>query len=100
MAGLPKLCVATPWGVACRCDRVEIIQKVAPRSGPVKAAIIILDSSVNVEEDQTFIDENVTAAVITIGKCRINVVLVYLEGDRPIDPYLKSALSSGLTKSF
>ncbi|GBP83806.1 hypothetical protein EVAR_56989_1 [Eumeta japonica] len=32
--------------------------------GPVKAAIIVLDSGVDVEEDQTLIDENVTAAVI------------------------------------
>ncbi|GBP91339.1 hypothetical protein EVAR_57756_1 [Eumeta japonica] len=50
---------------------------VAPRAGPVKAAILILDSDVDVEEDQTLIDENVTAAVVTAGNCRIGVVSVY-----------------------
>ncbi|GBP24119.1 Retrovirus-related Pol polyprotein from type-1 retrotransposable element R1 [Eumeta japonica] len=58
------------------------------RRGPVKAAIIILDSGVDVEEDQTLIDENVTAAVIVAGSCSIGVVSVYFEGDTPIGPYL------------
>ncbi|GBP82534.1 hypothetical protein EVAR_91659_1 [Eumeta japonica] len=54
--------------------------------GPVKAAIIVLDSGVDVEEDQTLIDENVTAAVIVAGNCRIGVVSVYFEGHahRPV----------------
>ncbi|GBP92810.1 Putative 115 kDa protein in type-1 retrotransposable element R1DM [Eumeta japonica] len=59
-----------------------------PRAGPVKAAILILDSDVDVEEDQTLIDENVTAAVVTAGNCRIGVVSVYFECDKPIGPYL------------
>ncbi|GBP42628.1 hypothetical protein EVAR_87179_1 [Eumeta japonica] len=42
----------------------RLIQRMALHMGLVKAAIIILDSDINVEEDQTFIDENVTAAVI------------------------------------
>ncbi|GBP98472.1 hypothetical protein EVAR_59898_1 [Eumeta japonica] len=46
------------------------------------------DSGVDVEEDQTLIDENVTAAVIVAGSCRIGVVSVYFEGDMPIGPYL------------
>ncbi|GBP00241.1 hypothetical protein EVAR_66469_1 [Eumeta japonica] len=53
-----------------------------------KAAILILDSDVDVEEDQTLIDENVTAAVVTAGNCRIGVVSVYFECDKPIGPYL------------
>ncbi|GBP91335.1 Putative 115 kDa protein in type-1 retrotransposable element R1DM [Eumeta japonica] len=59
-----------------------------PRAGPVKAAILIPDSDVDVEEDQTLIDENVTAAVVTAGNCRIGVVSVYFECDKPIGPYL------------
>ncbi|GBP21028.1 Retrovirus-related Pol polyprotein from type-1 retrotransposable element R1 [Eumeta japonica] len=48
----------------------------------------VLDSGVDVEEDQTLIDENVTAAVIVAGNRRIGVVSVYFEGDMPIGPYL------------
>ncbi|GBP23732.1 Putative 115 kDa protein in type-1 retrotransposable element R1DM [Eumeta japonica] len=66
----------------------RVVQKAIPRRGPVKADIIILDSDVDVEEDQTLIDENVTAAVIVAGNCRIGVVSVYFEGDMPIGPYL------------
>ncbi|GBP90792.1 Retrovirus-related Pol polyprotein from type-1 retrotransposable element R1 [Eumeta japonica] len=66
----------------------RVIQKATPRRGPVKAAIIVLDSGVDVEEDQTLIDENVTAAVIVAGNYRIGVVSVYFEGDIPIGPYL------------
>ncbi|GBP97306.1 Putative 115 kDa protein in type-1 retrotransposable element R1DM [Eumeta japonica] len=66
----------------------RVVQKATPRRGPVKAAIIVLDSGVDVEEDQTLIDENVTAAVIVAGNCRIGVVSVYFEGDMPIGPYL------------
>ncbi|GBP08078.1 Putative 115 kDa protein in type-1 retrotransposable element R1DM [Eumeta japonica] len=66
----------------------RVIQKATPRRGPVKAAIIVLDSGVDVEEDQTLINENVTAAVIVAGNCRIGVVLVYFEGDMPIGSYL------------
>ncbi|GBP04472.1 hypothetical protein EVAR_55306_1 [Eumeta japonica] len=66
----------------------RVIQWMAPRAKPVKAAIVILDSDVDVEEDQTLIDENVTSAVITAGSCRIGVVSVYFEGDKPIGPYL------------
>ncbi|GBP68192.1 hypothetical protein EVAR_23343_1 [Eumeta japonica] len=42
---------------------------------------------VDVEENQTLIDENVAAAVIKAGNCRIGVVSVYLEGDQSA-PYL------------
>ncbi|GBP97792.1 Retrovirus-related Pol polyprotein from type-1 retrotransposable element R1 [Eumeta japonica] len=47
-----------------------------------------LKRDVDVEEDQTLIDENVTAAVVTAGNCRIGVVSVYFECDKPIGPYL------------
>ncbi|GBP51703.1 hypothetical protein EVAR_96254_1 [Eumeta japonica] len=68
--------------------RMQGHQRMAPRIGPVKAAIIILDSGVDVEEDQRLIDENVTASVITAGNCRIGVVSMYLEGAKSIGPYL------------
>ncbi|GBP33038.1 Putative 115 kDa protein in type-1 retrotransposable element R1DM [Eumeta japonica] len=64
----------------------RVVQKTAPRRGPVKAAIIILNSDVDVEEDQTLNGENVAAAVIKAGNCRIGVVSVYFEGDMPIGP--------------
>ncbi|GBP48762.1 hypothetical protein EVAR_32782_1 [Eumeta japonica] len=66
----------------------RVVQKVTTRRRPVKAAIIILNSGVDVEEDQTLIDRNVTAAVIKAGNCRIGVVSMYFEGDIPIGPYL------------
>ncbi|GBP96407.1 hypothetical protein EVAR_90504_1 [Eumeta japonica] len=42
----------------------RVVQKTAPRRGPVKAAIMVLNSDVDVEEDQTLNGENVAAAVI------------------------------------
>ncbi|GBP97782.1 Putative 115 kDa protein in type-1 retrotransposable element R1DM [Eumeta japonica] len=66
----------------------RVVQKTAPRRGPVKAAIMVLNSDVDVEEDQTLNGENVAAAVIKAGNCRIGVVSVYFEGDMPIGPYL------------
>ncbi|GBP97665.1 hypothetical protein EVAR_67998_1 [Eumeta japonica] len=59
----------------------------ALRAGLVKAAILILDSGMDVE-DQTLIDENIKAAVITAGSYRIGVMSVYFEGDKSIGPYL------------
>ncbi|GBP24846.1 hypothetical protein EVAR_14179_1 [Eumeta japonica] len=47
-----------------------------------------LQRGVNVEEDQTLIDKNVTVIVIKAGKCRIGIVLAYFEEDKPIDLYL------------
>ncbi|GBP79645.1 hypothetical protein EVAR_45601_1 [Eumeta japonica] len=55
--------------------------KRAPHIGSVKAVKIILDSAIKLEEDQTLIDENVIAAVITAENCKIGDVSVYLEGD-------------------
>ncbi|GBP96468.1 hypothetical protein EVAR_48131_1 [Eumeta japonica] len=68
--------------------KLRVVQKTAPRRGPVKAAIMVLNSDVDVEEDQTLNGENVAAAVIKAGNCRIGVVSVYFEGDMPIGPYL------------
>ncbi|GBP58761.1 hypothetical protein EVAR_35540_1 [Eumeta japonica] len=42
----------------------------------------------DVKEVQTFINENFTPAMITAGKCRIGIILVYFEGDKPIGSYL------------
>ncbi|GBP96903.1 hypothetical protein EVAR_84156_1 [Eumeta japonica] len=66
----------------------RVVQKTAPWRGPVKAAIMVLNSDVDVEEDQNLNGENVAAAVIKAGNCRIGVVSVYFEGDMPIGPYL------------
>ncbi|GBP34433.1 hypothetical protein EVAR_25036_1 [Eumeta japonica] len=68
----------------------RVIQRVAPRTRqtvrPIKTAIIILGSDVDDEEDQTLIDKNVTATLITAGNCRTNVVWVYLESAKSIGP--------------
>ncbi|GBP96049.1 hypothetical protein EVAR_63148_1 [Eumeta japonica] len=40
-----------------------------PRREPNKTAIIVLDSGVDVEEDQTLIDENVIAAGLVLCRC-------------------------------
>ncbi|GBP01660.1 hypothetical protein EVAR_90457_1 [Eumeta japonica] len=53
---------------------------------------MVLNSDVDVEEDQTLNGENVAAAVIKAGNCRIGVVSVYFEGDMPIGPYLDRAI--------
>ncbi|GBP88699.1 Putative 115 kDa protein in type-1 retrotransposable element R1DM [Eumeta japonica] len=68
--------------------RSKLATRAADRTGPVKAALIIQDNDVDVETDQTLIDENVTAPVIKAGNCRVGVVSVYLEGDKPIGPFL------------
>ncbi|GBP51326.1 Histone-lysine N-methyltransferase SETMAR [Eumeta japonica] len=39
-----------------------------------------------VEENQTLIEESGTATVIKAGKCKIDIVSVYCEGDMPIGP--------------
>ncbi|GBP18447.1 hypothetical protein EVAR_93850_1 [Eumeta japonica] len=67
---------------------LRVIQRMVLRIGSVKATIIILDSGVDVKEDQTLIDENVTAAVIIDGNYRIGIVSMYLEGEKPIGSYL------------
>ncbi|GBP89237.1 Putative 115 kDa protein in type-1 retrotransposable element R1DM [Eumeta japonica] len=66
----------------------RVVQKTTPRRGPDKAAIINLNSDVDVEEDQTLNGENVAAAIIKAGNCRIGIVSMYFEGDMPIGPYL------------
>ncbi|GBP25149.1 hypothetical protein EVAR_19631_1 [Eumeta japonica] len=50
-----------------RYSSCRVIQRMAPRAEPVKAAILILDSDVDFEEDQTLFDVNVITAVITAG---------------------------------
>ncbi|GBO99885.1 hypothetical protein EVAR_74262_1 [Eumeta japonica] len=60
----------------------------ASRTGALEAAILMLDSEVEVEEDQILTYENAITAEITAGNCRIGVMSVYLEGDTPIGPYL------------
>ncbi|GBP87883.1 hypothetical protein EVAR_63822_1 [Eumeta japonica] len=45
-------------------------------------------SGVDVEEDQTLDDEDVAATIIKAEKCRIGVMSMYFEGDKPIGPYL------------
>ncbi|GBP96374.1 hypothetical protein EVAR_65704_1 [Eumeta japonica] len=71
--------------------------------GPVKAAIMVLNSDVDVEEDQTLNGENVAAAVIKAGNCRIGVVSVYFEETCPSARTSiacdTSAQNSGPTKS-
>ncbi|GBP51033.1 hypothetical protein EVAR_37191_1 [Eumeta japonica] len=62
--------------------RYQVVQKVAPRRGPVKAAINP-ESGVDVEDDQTPIDENVTFTVAKAGSCRIGIVSVYFKGGKP-----------------
>ncbi|GBP93910.1 hypothetical protein EVAR_90910_1 [Eumeta japonica] len=73
------------------------------RGGPVKAAIMVLNSDVDVEEDQTLNGENVAAAVIKAGNCRIGVVSVYFEETCPSARTSiacdTSAQNSGPTKS-
>ncbi|GBP04183.1 hypothetical protein EVAR_19131_1 [Eumeta japonica] len=73
------------------------------RGGPVKAAIMVLSSDVDVEEDQTLNGENVAAAVIKAGNCRIGVVSVYFEETCPSARTSiacdTSAQNSGPTKS-
>ncbi|GBP97300.1 hypothetical protein EVAR_90478_1 [Eumeta japonica] len=54
--------------------------------GPVKAAIMVLNSDVDVEEDQTLNGENVAAAG-KAGNCRIGVVSVYFEETCPSAPW-------------
>ncbi|GBP03648.1 hypothetical protein EVAR_2403_1 [Eumeta japonica] len=69
----------------------RVVRKAAPRKGPIKAAIIILGSNVDVEEDQTFNDEN-TVAFDETRKLQYWRVSVFFEGDMPIGSYLDHVL--------
>ncbi|GBP40321.1 hypothetical protein EVAR_86467_1 [Eumeta japonica] len=71
-----------------RHPRCRVVQTAFPRRKPVNAAIIILDSDVDVEENYTPIDKNVTAAVIKAENCSIDVVSVYFERNMSIGSYL------------
>ncbi|GBP83195.1 hypothetical protein EVAR_66746_1 [Eumeta japonica] len=68
----------------------RVAQKTTQRRGSVKAAIIILNSGVDVEEDQTLNVKNVAAAIIKAGNCRIGVASVYFERDMPISVWWDS----------
>ncbi|GBP26475.1 hypothetical protein EVAR_85977_1 [Eumeta japonica] len=78
---------SSEYGVRHNWDKITRCEA-APQRRPVKAAIIILGCGVDVEEDQTLINENITATMIKAGNCRISVVSVYFEGDTPIGPYI------------
>ncbi|GBP26545.1 hypothetical protein EVAR_86048_1 [Eumeta japonica] len=64
--------------------RCRVVQKANPLRGPVKAAIITLDSGVDVEEDQILINEKVTVTVIKAENCTIGFESLYFERYKPI----------------
>lgn len=56
--------------------------------GPVKAAIVILDPTLGITVNQTHQTKNIAMAVLRCGSSEIGVMSLYLEGDRPLEPYL------------
>ncbi|GBP18606.1 hypothetical protein EVAR_14376_1 [Eumeta japonica] len=81
----------TQWVPGARCgdregwgDTFETVCVIGPeRQAPTRAG-----PAWRQRQSLTLNGENVAAAVIKAGNCRIRVVSVYFEGDMPIGPYL------------
>lgn len=69
----------------------RVIQAVGTKEKPVKAAVVVFGSSIDVVLDPTIITTNVVAVLIKTGATTLGVVSVYFEGDpTPLGPYLES----------
>ncbi|GBP43489.1 hypothetical protein EVAR_30446_1 [Eumeta japonica] len=72
-----------------------VVQRMTKRMGHVKAAIIFLDKDVDVGEDHTLNDENVTAAVIKDRNCKIGVALYICKFEKSVMALCPENISFG-----
>ncbi|CAK1598146.1 unnamed protein product [Parnassius mnemosyne] len=54
----------------------------------IKAAIVLFDDTIDMTPCPSLTTENIAVAKLRTGAWEIGVVSVYLEGDKPIEPYL------------
>lgn len=55
---------------------------------PVKSAIVLVNDKLTVAEYPTMCTENITCLTVVLGRHRLGLVSVYLEGTEDIGPYL------------
>ncbi|CAK1579826.1 unnamed protein product [Parnassius mnemosyne] len=65
-----------------QCNREPNTEKV------IKAAIVLFDDTINITQCPGLTTENIAVARLRTGTWEMGVVSVYLESDKPIDPYL------------
>ncbi|KAJ8725979.1 hypothetical protein PYW07_000677 [Mythimna separata] len=68
----------------------QVIQCSLNRQKPVKAAIVIFGSSLEVIHDPQLVTENIVAILLKVGQLSIGVLSVYFEGDQELHPYLSA----------
>ncbi|KAJ8704202.1 hypothetical protein PYW07_013496 [Mythimna separata] len=68
----------------------QVIQCSLNRQKPVKAAIVIFGSSLEVIHDPQLVTENIVAVLLKVGQLSIGVLSVYFEGDQELHPYLSA----------
>jgi hypothetical protein len=66
----------------------RVIQCTQNRTKPVKAAIVVLGSRVQIQHDPQIVTENIAAALLRFGNVSVGVISVYFEGDQDIEGYI------------
>ncbi|KAJ8736730.1 hypothetical protein PYW07_000001 [Mythimna separata] len=77
-------------GVMKQSPGTQVIQCSLNRQKPVKAAIVIFGSSLEVIHDPQLVTENIVAVLLKVGQLSIGVLSVYFEGDQELHPYLSA----------
>ncbi len=75
-------------GVMKQSPGTQVIQCSLNRQKPVKAAIVVFGSNMQVIHDPQLVTENVAAVLLKVGQLSLGVISVYFEGDQEIEPYL------------
>ncbi|CAK1590822.1 unnamed protein product [Parnassius mnemosyne] len=65
-----------------QCNRKPNTEKV------IKAAIALFDDTISITQCPDLTTENIAVAILRTGAWDLGVVSVYLEGDKPLEPYL------------
>ncbi|KAJ8715027.1 hypothetical protein PYW08_005008 [Mythimna loreyi] len=68
----------------------QVIQCSLNRQKPVKAAIVIFGSSLEVIHDPQLGTENIAAVLLKVGQLSLGVISVYFEPDQDLNPYLSA----------
>ncbi|CAH2247041.1 jg23896 [Pararge aegeria aegeria] len=67
---------------------VRVVQKHQGRCKPVKAAIVIHNDEIVINEDPALTTENIAFAAIKTKNRTLNLISVYFEVDEPLETYL------------
>lgn len=71
-----------------KMDTHKVIQSFKG-SKPVKSAIVIVNDKLVVAEHPHLCSENIVCVTVILGRYRVGLVSVYLEGTQDIEPYLQ-----------